>query len=99
MSSIRALTRAFPAKSLTAASASLPNPSVTPNASRAAFSSARIVAQDHNPKIMLEDPDKGFGFIRHNPGVSKPRKTGVTEIRGPYYSVMGKRYLQDVLDT
>ncbi|MDX5418836.1 MAG: phosphosulfolactate synthase, partial [Hymenobacteraceae bacterium] len=25
--------------------------------------------------------------------------TGLTEIRGPYYSVMGKRYLQDVLET
>jgi phosphosulfolactate synthase (CoM biosynthesis protein A) len=24
---------------------------------------------------------------------------GVTEIRGPYYSVMGKRYLADILET
>jgi len=47
---------------------------------------------------MLEDED-GFGFIRHNSRPSKPRKLGVTEIRGPYYSVMGKRYLQDVLET
>jgi phosphosulfolactate synthase (CoM biosynthesis protein A) len=30
---------------------------------------------------------------------SKPRKRGVTEIRGPYYTVMGKRYLEDVLET
>jgi phosphosulfolactate synthase (CoM biosynthesis protein A) len=29
----------------------------------------------------------------------KPRRRGVTEIRGPYYSVMGKRYLSDVLET
>lgn len=50
------------------------------------------------PKIMLED-QQSFGFIRHNPRPLKPRKVGVTEIRGPYYSVMGKRYLQDVLET
>jgi phosphosulfolactate synthase (CoM biosynthesis protein A) len=29
----------------------------------------------------------------------KPRHTGVTEIRGPYYSAVGKRYLEDVLAT
>jgi phosphosulfolactate synthase (CoM biosynthesis protein A) len=29
----------------------------------------------------------------------KPRSAGVTEIRGPYYSVMGSRYLADVLET
>ncbi len=50
------------------------------------------------PKIMLED-EKAFGFIRHNPRPPKPRKVGVTEIRGPYYSAMGKRYLQDILET
>ncbi|KAK7214549.1 hypothetical protein V2G26_002552 [Clonostachys chloroleuca] len=50
------------------------------------------------PKIMLED-DNGFGFVHHNSRPPKPRKTGVTEIRGPYYSAMGKRYLQDVLET
>ncbi|KAL2172335.1 hypothetical protein VTG60DRAFT_6174 [Thermothelomyces hinnuleus] len=48
--------------------------------------------------IMLEDKE-AFGFIRHNTRPPKPRKVGVTEIRGPYYSVMGKRYLQDVLET
>jgi len=43
--------------------------------------------------------DRAFQFIRLNQRDEKPRKTGVTEIRGPYYSVMGTRYLQDVLDT
>ncbi|KAK4033385.1 Phosphosulfolactate synthase [Parachaetomium inaequale] len=47
---------------------------------------------------MLED-ESGFGFVRHNTRPPKPRKVGVTEIRGPYYSTMGKRYLQDVLET
>ncbi|KZL69612.1 cysteine sulfinate desulfinase [Colletotrichum incanum] len=50
------------------------------------------------PKVMLED-EHGYGFIRHNPRDPKPRTKSITEIRGPYYSVMGKRYLEDVLDT
>ena len=29
----------------------------------------------------------------------KPRSLGLTEIRGPYYSVVGSRYLADVLET
>ncbi|KEZ39554.1 putative Sulfonate biosynthesis enzyme [Scedosporium apiospermum] len=47
---------------------------------------------------MIEDPN-GFGFIRHNVRPLKPRKVGVTEIRGPYYSAMGKRHLEDVFET
>lgn len=43
--------------------------------------------------------EEGFNFIRTNKRASKPRDRGITEIRGPYYSVMGKRYLQDVLET
>jgi phosphosulfolactate synthase (CoM biosynthesis protein A) len=34
-----------------------------------------------------------------NERAPKPRSRGVTEIRGPYYTPMGKRYLQDVLET
>jgi phosphosulfolactate synthase (CoM biosynthesis protein A) len=45
---------------------------------------------------MSEQP---FSFIRTNQRPGKPRVHGITEIRGPYYSVMGKRYLQDVLET
>ncbi|MFB3915259.1 MAG: phosphosulfolactate synthase [Terriglobales bacterium] len=30
---------------------------------------------------------------------AKPRTQGITEIRGPYYTPMGSRYLQDVLET
>lgn len=40
-----------------------------------------------------------FSNIRVNHRQEKPRTTGVTEIRGPYYTVMGKRYLTDVLET
>jgi phosphosulfolactate synthase (CoM biosynthesis protein A) len=40
-----------------------------------------------------------FRFLRMNQRQGKPRTHGVTEIRGPYYSVMGPRYLADVLET
>jgi len=40
-----------------------------------------------------------FAFLRRNDRPRKPRTSGVTEIRGPYYTPMGKRYLADVLET
>jgi phosphosulfolactate synthase (CoM biosynthesis protein A) len=40
-----------------------------------------------------------FDFLRKNRRPAKPRTRGVTEIRGPYYTPMGKRYLQDILET
>ncbi|TAM73538.1 phosphosulfolactate synthase [bacterium] len=42
---------------------------------------------------------RAFPFIPVNQRDEKPRKIGLTEIRGPYYSAMGKRYLEDVLET
>ncbi len=45
------------------------------------------------------DDARAFAFIPVNDRPAKPRSRGVTEIRGPYYSPMGKRYLQDVLET
>lgn len=47
----------------------------------------------------VADQDKGFGFLRMNKRQSKPRTLGITEIRGPYYTPMGKRYLEDILET
>lgn len=40
-----------------------------------------------------------FSFLRAGHRPSKPRTRGITEIRGPYYTVMGPRYLKDVLET
>ncbi len=40
-----------------------------------------------------------FSFIPRAARTEKPRKTGVTEIRGPYYSAYGRRHLADLLDT
>lgn len=42
---------------------------------------------------LLQDKANGFGFARSNPRPAKPRSTGVTEIRGPYYSVCRATYL------
>ena len=42
---------------------------------------------------------RAFEFLKVNERPAKPRSRGVTEIRGPYYTPMGKRYLQDVLET
>lgn len=47
----------------------------------------------------MSDDDRAFSFLRLNRRPPKPRHRGVTEIRGPYYSVMGPRYLEDVLET
>src|ERR1041385_9345848 len=43
--------------------------------------------------------ERAFGFLRTNDRGSKPRKHGITEIRGPYYSALGKRYLEDLFET
>ncbi len=49
---------------------------------------------------MTDKETRAFEKLRLNQRqANKPRTRGVTEIRGPYYSVMGKRYLQDVLET
>jgi phosphosulfolactate synthase (CoM biosynthesis protein A) len=44
-------------------------------------------------------PERSFPFLRVNERESKPRKRGLTEIRGPYYSVVGRRYLEDLFET
>lgn len=43
--------------------------------------------------------EKRFDFLNKNEREPKPRSKGVTEIRGPYYDVMGKRYLKDIMET
>jgi phosphosulfolactate synthase (CoM biosynthesis protein A) len=43
--------------------------------------------------------ERAFAFIKVNQRPGKPRTRGVTEIRGPYYTPMGQRYLQDILET
>jgi phosphosulfolactate synthase (CoM biosynthesis protein A) len=47
---------------------------------------------------ILKD-ERAFSFLHINARQPKPRTFGLTEIRGPYYTPMGKHYLQDILDT
>lgn len=47
----------------------------------------------------MNDDDRAFHFVPLNRRPDKPRTRGVTEIRGPYYSPMGRRYLEDVFET
>ncbi len=51
------------------------------------------------PEAKKKEDDRAFNFLRVNDRGKKPRQRGITEIRGPYYSPMGKRYLEDVLET
>ena len=47
----------------------------------------------------MADGERAFSFLRLNQREGKPRARGVTEIRGPYYTPVGPRYLADVLET
>jgi phosphosulfolactate synthase (CoM biosynthesis protein A) len=42
---------------------------------------------------------RAFAFLPINERPDKPRQRGITEIRGPYYTPMGRRYLEDILET
>jgi len=43
--------------------------------------------------------ERAFSFLRINERCLKPRTTGLTEIRGSYYTPLGKRHLEDILET
>lgn len=44
-------------------------------------------------------PERAFSSLRVNQRSPKPRAIGVTEIRGPYYTPLGNRHLEDILET
>src|SRR5437762_10520603 len=50
-------------------------------------------------KQKSKQPGRSFPFLRVNEREAKPRKRGLTEIRGPYYSAIGRRYLEDLFET
>jgi len=50
-------------------------------------------------KTMEIADERAFSFLRVNERQRKPRTEGITEIRGPYYTPMGRHYLGDILDT
>ena len=43
--------------------------------------------------------NRAFAFVKMNRRESKPRTRGMTEIRGPYYTPVGRRYLEDIFET
>ncbi len=43
--------------------------------------------------------EKAFSFLKLDEKGKKPRKKGVIEIRGPYYSAVTPGYIKDLLDT
>jgi hypothetical protein len=57
------------------------------------------IAHPHELLGGLGMSERAFPFIPVNARPAKPRARGITEIRGPYYAVMGRRYLEDILDT
>jgi phosphosulfolactate synthase (CoM biosynthesis protein A) len=57
------------------------------------------MAQKESGRTGKNGGERAFSFLPVNEREAKPRKHGVTEIRGPYYTPMGKRYLSDILET
>src|SRR5436853_7886736 len=49
--------------------------------------------------MKANERERSFPFLRVNEREPKPRKRGLTEIRGPYYSIVGRRYLEDLFET
>jgi phosphosulfolactate synthase (CoM biosynthesis protein A) len=50
-------------------------------------------------KRKSKQPERSFRFLQVNKREAKSRKRGLTEIRGPYYSIVGRRYLEDLFET
>jgi phosphosulfolactate synthase (CoM biosynthesis protein A) len=51
-----------------------------------------------NPKTNDDERRKAFDFIKIAELPTKPRQTGIIEIRGPYYTAVTVNYLEDLLD-
>ena len=52
-----------------------------------------------NRNLQQPENERAFSSLPLNIRAGKPRGQGVTEIRGPYYTPMGKRQLEDILET
>lgn len=50
------------------------------------------------PMRPSEQTGSALPFLRLNSRQAKPRTRGITEIRGPYYSMLGPRQLEDLLE-
>ncbi|HYA26520.1 MAG TPA: phosphosulfolactate synthase [Thermodesulfovibrionales bacterium] len=57
------------------------------------------MAETIRKNMRQKEGDRAFSFLPLNVREGKPRTRGLSEIRGPYYTPMGRRYLEDVLET
>ena len=57
------------------------------------------MAETIRKNMQQKEGDRAFSFLPLNVREGKPRTRGLSEIRGPYYTPMGRRYLEDVLET
>jgi phosphosulfolactate synthase (CoM biosynthesis protein A) len=46
---------------------------------------------------MTDTPSNSLPFLRRNARATKPRRVGLTEVRGPYYDTFGPSYVEDLL--
>src|SRR5438034_1321490 len=60
----------------------------------------RFVAKSaRSAPVSARPTERAFAFLEINRRDDKPRRIGLTEIRGPYYTPMGRHYLEDILET
>jgi phosphosulfolactate synthase (CoM biosynthesis protein A) len=71
----------------------LRGPSQRPNPGRGALPSWEAM------KKKPHESKRSFSFLQINETQDKPRQRGLTEIRGPYYTAVGQRHLEDVFET
>jgi len=58
------------------------------------------LGEPHMTQVQHTSTDeRALSFLKVNQRFPKPRTRGVTEIRGPYYTPLGKRALEDILET
>jgi phosphosulfolactate synthase (CoM biosynthesis protein A) len=50
-------------------------------------------------EVEAQSTERAFAFLPLNQRPVKPRSRGVTEIRGPYYTPVGRHYLEDLFET
>jgi phosphosulfolactate synthase (CoM biosynthesis protein A) len=62
-------------------------------------SSALLMKQSRSGSRVRTESERAFAFLEINQREEKPRKFGLTEIRGPYYTPIGRRYLEDLLES
>lgn len=69
------------------------------NGSGGGSSRVTKVKKSKEKSTAFHEENRAFSFLEINRRDEKPRVVGLTEIRGPYYSPLGRRGLEDILET